>query len=105
MAACKFSMFLLYIEPVQPTYRNLLPYIEHVNDWKLLGTYLLPDEYTPRVINDINKTHKGDVDECRQALLSEYIKVGEVSWSKIINSLEKSHYSNVAKMIKKDIHL
>ena len=96
-----FAEKVTYIEPVQPTYQNLLPYIEHVDDWKLLGTYLLPNEYTPRVINDNNRTHRGDVDECRHTLLLEYIKVGEVSWSKVINSLEKSCHSNVAKMIKR----
>ena len=83
----------------------MLPYIEHVDDWRLLGTYLLPEKYTPRVINDIDRSHKGDVNECRQALLSEYINVGELSWNKVIDSLENSHYSNVAKMIKKDLHL
>ena len=90
------------IASVQPTYTKLLPYIEHVDNWKLFGTHLLPEKYT-RVINDIDRTCKGDVDDCRRALLTEYFKNGEVSWNKVISSLEKSHYSNVAKNIQKDI--
>ena len=87
----------------QPTYPDILPYIEHVDNWKLLGTHLLPKKYIPRIINDIDRTYKGNVEDCRAALLTEYIKVGEVSWNKIIDSLERSRYSNVSEMIKKDI--
>ena len=94
---------MLTVASVELTLQTLLPYIEHVDNWKSLGTYLLPKEYIPRVINDIEKTHKGSVEECRWALLTEYLKSGEVSWNKVIDSLEKSHYPNVAKMINKDI--
>ena len=95
------SFSLLTVASVEQTYQTSLPYIEHIDNWKSLGTHQLPEEYIPRVINDIEKTHKGNVEECRWALLTKYLKSGEVSWNKVINSLEKSHYSNVAKMIKK----
>ena len=92
------------VEPsVEPSYRNLLSYFEHVDNWRLLGSYLLPEEYTPRLLNDIERSYNGRVGECRAALLTEYLKVGEVSWSKVISSLEKSNFSNVVKMIKTDI--
>ena len=64
---------------------------------------MLPDKYTPWRLNDIERTCRGRVDECREALLNEYFKVGEVSWDKVIYSLEKSHFSNVAKMIKRNV--
>ena len=96
-------MFLLTVASDKPTYKNLLPYMEHVDDWNALGTHLLPEKYIPHLLNEIERTHKGNVNDCRRALLSKFINVGEVSWDKVINSLEKSHYSNVAKMIKEDI--
>ena len=76
--------------------------MEHVDNWKALGAHLLPEKYIPHLLNEIERTHKGNVDDCRGALLSEYIKVGEVSWNKVIDSLEKSRYCNVAKMIKQE---
>ena len=91
------------VASVEPTYQTLLPYLYYVDNWKSLGAFLLPGKYIPQVTNDIDRTHKGNVEECRGALLTEYLKVGEVSWDKVIDSLEKSRYSNVAKMIKKDI--
>ena len=96
------SILLLTVAPHKPTYVNLLPYMEYVDNWKVLGTHLLPEKYIPHLLNEIDRTHKGNVGDCRGTLLSEYIKVGNVSWDKVIDSLEKSHYSNVADMIKQD---
>jgi len=76
----------------------LLPYFEHVDNWKSLGGYLLPEEYTPRLLNDIEQSYNGRVEECRTALITQYLKVGDISWSKVISSLEKSNFSNVAKI-------
>ena len=84
---------------------NLQPYMERVVNWKALGEHLLPQTYIPHLLEEIDRTHRGNVDDCRRALLSEYIKVGNVSWDKVIDSLEKSRYSNVAKMIKQDFKL
>ena len=93
---------LLTVASDKPTYVDLLPYMEHVDDWYKLGTHLLPKKYIPHLLNQIDRTHKGNVDDCRGALLLEYIKAGNVSWDKVIDSLEKSRYSNVAEMIKQD---
>ena len=95
--------FLFTLASHKPTYQKLLPYMEYVDDWKVLGTQLLPGKYIPHLLKEIERTHKSNVSDCRGALLSEYIKVGEVSWDKVIDSLEKSHYHNVAEMIKQDI--
>ena len=63
---------------------------------------MLPEKYIPHLLKEIERTHKGNVDDCRGALLSENIEVGEVSWNKVIDSLEKSRYCNVAEMIKQE---
>ena len=97
------SILLLTVASHEPTYLNLLPYMERVDNWKALGTHLLPVKYIPHLLDEIERTRKGNVDDCRRDLLSEFIKVGEVSWDKVIDSLEKSRYSNVAKIVKQDI--
>ena len=65
--------------------------------------YLLPKEYIPQLIDDIARSCHGRVEECRIALLKQYLEVGEVSWEKVISSLEKSDSSNIATVIKRDI--
>ena len=93
--------FLLFLASDEPNYQNLLPYFEHISDWKKLGVYLLPDEYASR-INDIDETHNGNISRCRWALIREYLKVGQVSWKTVINALERSGHPNIVKKIKKD---
>ena len=63
--------------------------------------YLLPTKYASKV-NDIDENHKQDVEACRWALITEYLKVGEVSWNKVINALEKSGHPNIAEKIRGD---
>ena len=94
---------LLTVASHEPTYKNLLPYMERVVNWKTLGTHLLPEKYIPHFLEQIERTRNGNVEDCRRDLLSKFMEVGEVSWDKIIDSLKKSHYSNVAKIIKQDI--
>ena len=84
-----------------PNYHNLIPYFEGVTNWKQLGAYLLPTKYASK-INDIDENHKQDVEACRWELITEYLKVGEVSWNKVINALEKSGHPNIAKKIRGD---
>lgn len=91
-----------YVDPPPPNYQNLFPYFEDVSDWKKLGLHLLPETCTSR-INDIDKNHKHDVAECRWALITEYLKVGELSWQKVIYALQKSGYPNIVEKIKRDI--
>lgn len=67
-----------------------------------MGAYLLPAKYASK-INDIDKNHKQDVEECRWALITEYLKVGEVSWNKVVYALEKSGHPNTAEKIRDDI--
>ena len=86
----------------QPNHQNLLPYFDGVSDWKRLGLYLLPEKYTPR-IDDIDKSHKQYVPDCRWELTTEYLKVGEVSWNKVIYALEKSGHPNIAGKIRRDV--
>ena len=88
----------------QPNYHNLIPYFDGVSNWKQLGVYLLPTKYASK-INDIEKNHKQDVEECRWALITEYLKVGEVSWNKVIYALEKSGHPNIAEKIRGNIFI
>ena len=86
----------------QLNHQNLLPYFQDVCDWKQLGLYLLPENYTYQ-INDIERNHTNDVAQCRWALITAYLKVGEISWSKVIDALKKSGNPNIAKKIRNDI--
>ena len=100
-------MFVIYktipcVPSDQPNYQNLLSYFEDVSNWKQLGLYLLPEKYTSR-INDIEKNYPQDIAQCRWALITEYLRVGEISWYKIIDAFEKSGNPNIAKKIGKDM--
>ena len=86
----------------QPNHRNLLPYFQDVNNWKQLGLYLLSETSTPR-INDIEKNYPHDVAQCRWELITEYLKAGKISWSKVIDAFEKSGHPNIAKKIRSDM--
>ena len=97
-----YSNFISLIASDEPNYQNLLPYFEDVSNWKQFGAFLLPKKYGSR-INDIDDSYKGNVTECRWALIREYLKVGEISWKQVLNALEKSNHTNVAEKIKKDI--
>ena len=77
-----------------------MPYIQGVSDWKQLALYLLPEDYGS-LINDIDRDNK-NVAECRWALITEYLKVGELSWDKVVYALRKSGYPNIAEKIRKD---
>ena len=41
--------------------------------------------------------------QCRLALIREYLKVGEISWHKVIDTFEKSGNPNIAKKIRSDM--
>ena len=86
----------------QPNLRNLLPYFQDVGNWKQLGLFLLSENYTSR-INDIEKNYPHDVAQCRWELITEYLRVGEISWHKVIDAFEKSGNPNIAKKIRSDM--
>ena len=60
---------------------------------------MLPEKYTSR-IDDIQRNYPHDVEQCRWALITEYLRVGDISWSKIIDAFEKSGNPNIAKNIR-----
>ena len=92
----------LLVASDQPDYQNLHPYLTDVSDWKQLAVHLLPREHIS-LIDEIDRTYKGDVGECRWELIRKYLRVGEVSWNKVIYALEKSDHPNIAKKIKKEV--
>ena len=67
-----------------------------------MGLYLLSENSTPQ-INDIEKNNPHDVAQCRWELITEYLKVGEISWHKVIDAFEKSGNLNIAKKIRSDV--
>ena len=89
--------FFLLVATDKPKQTTLLPYFEGVADWKKLGLYLLPEKYQTR-IEDIAATYNGNVAECRGALIREYLKVGELTWNKVIFAFENSGNPNIAKI-------
>ena len=100
---CIIKLLLYFCVPSdQPNLRNLLPYFQGVSNWKELGLYLLPEKNTFR-INDIERSYPHDVAQCRWALITEYLKVGEISWSKVIDALKKSGHPNTSKRIRSNM--
>ena len=95
-------IFIAIASETKPNHQNLLPYFEGVSDWKKLGVHLLPEKYTS-LISDIDKTYKQDVNECKWALIREYLKVGNVSWDKVIDALKMSDHPSIAEKIQSDI--
>jgi len=48
------------------------------------------------IVELIDKTYKGDVEECKFALFRKYMEVGDRSWTTVTRALEKSGYKNTA---------
>ena len=63
---------------------------------------MLSEKYTSR-INDIEKNYPHDVAQCRWELITEYLKAGKISWSKVIDAFEESDHPNIAKKIRSDM--
>ena len=91
-------------EKDRTTYPDLLYYLKDVSDWQTLGAHILPGN-PAGPIEIIYTTHKGDVRECKKALFLEYLKIGDRSWTSIINALIKTDHKNLAKEIKQKLGL
>ena len=66
--------------------------------------YLLPAGDIVAVEN-IDKTYKGDVEQCKLALFRKYMEVGDRSWTTVISALKKSGYKNIAITVSQTIGL
>jgi len=75
--------------------------LEDVSDWEVVGAHLLPAESAAQIAV-IDKTHKGDVTECKISLFQLYLRVGDVSWNTVITALRKAKYPHIAQKIQDD---
>lgn len=64
-----------------------------------MATYLLNDDDGSKV-EEIEKSKRFVVADCRTAMLTEYFKNCEVSWETVLNALTKANYINLAEEIK-----
>ena len=83
---------------IAPSYIDLLTELQGVADWKKLAAYLL-DDVSGNIVPVINQTNLGDVDGCRDDMIRQFMKSGDVTWMKVIESLQKAGYTNLAKSI------
>ena len=60
-----------------------------------MAAFLLHDE-NGSITEEIEKSCNRDVNECRDRVIKQYLKKGDVSWQKVINSLRNADYTNVA---------
>jgi len=88
----------------KPTYASLKLHFKGVVDWKTLAAFLL-DDPNGTTCARIDKTHKGDVNECVDALIKEYMSYEEVSWEHVLDSLRKSSHRNLAKSIQEQLNI
>ena len=60
-----------------------------------MAAFLLHDE-NGSITGEIEKSCNRDVNECRDRVIKQYLKKGDVSWQKVITSLRNADYTNVA---------
>ena len=77
--------------------------MDNLVDWYKFGAYLLPTESCGQ-LEIIKKSNKGEIDDCKRDLYNLYFKVGDVSWDKVVEALEKANYPNIVKKIQEDFY-
>ena len=77
-----------------------MEHLYHVTQWQDFGTYLLPTENAATEIEIISRNHPNDVKECKRKLFTLYLEQGANNWERVVEALEKSKHSNIAKSIK-----
>ena len=97
------NIFILYSGC--PTLSEWLSCLKDVTKWKTFAAYLLPSDSVVAETDVIDKNCRGDVNECKRELYSTYTQLGERTWTKVVEALEKSSHINIAKEIKTKFHL
>ena len=77
---------------------SLITELEGVAYWKKLATFLL-DDVEGTIVPQIEITNHCNVEDCRDAMINEFLKRGNLSWIKVVESLKKAGYDNLAKQI------
>ena len=94
----------MYVDMDRTTYSDLTDYLQDVSDWRMLATYLLPG-MSDKPIKNISETHNGNVRECKKALFSEYLEIGDRSWKTVIAALLKLGHDSLAENIKQKLSM
>ena len=76
--------------------------LEGVTYWKKLATFLLNDA-KGTMVPQIETTYHCNVEDCRDAMINHFLKSGDVTWSKVVESLKKAGYDNLAKKIEDEL--
>ena len=95
----KFTARECYAEP---TYPLLMKYLENVDSWEDLSIFLLDDDFGTKADRIRSRFPHGGTD-CHSAMVEEYLRSGDVSWKKVIESLKEIEYNQVAEDIKEDL--
>jgi len=86
-----------------PILPDLISSLRDVVNWDEFAAFLLPAEQQAQ-ITIIKENNSGNIDKCKMALYNYYLQVGDISWKKVVEALEKSRNPNVAKKIKQDYY-
>ena len=87
----------LYADPTF-TLRNVLNALKDVVDWKSLGIQL---NITGPKINEIDVNNRGQVPDCRFALVQYWLQSDvSCSWKRLIDALKAIDYSVLAEEIR-----
>ena len=84
--------------PIAPNNMVLQTELRGVAEWKKLATYLL-DDIDGDIVHAIEKSKHYDVDECQGEMIRRFMISGDVTWRKVIGSLQQAGYTNLAKDI------
>ena len=90
--------------PDCPKLSEWLSCLKEVTKWKTFAAYLLPSGSADTEIEKIDITCQNDVDECKRVLYNTFKRVGERTWTKVVQALQDSYHLNAAKEIKKRFH-
>jgi len=66
-----------------------------VSDWKTLAAFLLNDVDGSKT-RQIERSNHYDVGDCKEAMIREYLKSGNVSWEVVLECLRNAGYRNPA---------
>ena len=81
---------------------TLTTQLSTVSDWKKLCVFLL-DDVDGDIVPRIEQSNFYIVEKCRDAMIREFIKSGDVTWEKVLESLKLAGYRNLAIDIEKQL--
>ena len=79
-----------------------MKYFANVVDWKLLAAHLLDDKFGSKSAQ-IEKSCHFIEEDCLKETIIWYLRDGDVSWKKVIRSLNNANCRNIAAEICKDM--